>query len=135
MDMKLFTIDEANVLLPELKQELYKLQVLIDDIDDRYLELQTIKAKHKLSPGTRGTMTDPYFEQESQLDFMRMEAELQISNFTRKGVLIKSISPGLLDFPAILEGKEVLLCWKQGEEQISHYHGWNEGFMGRRPYP
>ncbi|WP_337102842.1 DUF2203 domain-containing protein [Paenibacillus sp. YIM B09110] len=133
--MKLFTIDEANVLLPELKQELYKLQVLIDDIDDRYLDLQTIKAKHNLSPGKRGTMIDPYFEQESQLDFMRMEAELQISNFTRKGVLIKSISPGLLDFPAILEGKEVLLCWKQGEEHISHYHGWNEGFMGRKPYP
>lgn len=135
MDMKLFTLGEANVLLPELKQDLYKLQSLIDEIDDQYLELQTIKAKHKLSPETRGTTADPYFEQESQIDFMRMEAELQISNFTRKGVLIKSISPGLLDFPAILEGKEVLLCWKQGEDQISHYHGWNEGFMGRRPYP
>ncbi|WP_307201034.1 DUF2203 domain-containing protein [Paenibacillus harenae] len=133
--MKLFTLDEANVLLPVLKQELYKLQALIDEIDDRYLELQTIKAKHKLSAETRETAPDPYFEQESQLDFMRMEAELQISNFTRKGVLIKSISPGLLDFPAILEGEEVLLCWKQGEDQVSHYHGWNEGFMGRKPFP
>lgn len=66
---------------------------------------------------------------------MRMEAEMLIKNFARKGVQLKMISPGLVDFPARLDGEEILLCWREGEETITHYHGWNDGFMGRKWLP
>lgn len=135
MDMKLFTLEEANALLPQLKEDLYKLQSMIEEMDDLFLELQMAKTKRNLAPAGSGPEDDPYFEQEGRLEFMKMEAELHIGNFSRRGVLIKSVSPGLLDFPATLDGKDVLLCWKQGEEQISHYHGWNDGFAGRKVLP
>jgi hypothetical protein len=43
------------------------------------------------------------------------------------------IDPGLIDFPARVGDKDVLLCWKQGEPSVSHYHGWEDGFIGRKP--
>jgi len=46
-----------------------------------------------------------------------------------------SYSIGLVDFPSLLEGNEILLCWRSDEETISHYHGIHEGFSGRKPLP
>ena len=48
------------------------------------------------------------------------------------GVQIKDLDIGLLDFPCLVEGKVVLLCWKLGEETITHWHGTDEGFAGRK---
>src|SRR6188472_1605358 len=41
----------------------------------------------------------------------------------RLGVLVKDLDSGLVDFPALLEGEEVLLCWQVGEEKVAHWHG------------
>jgi hypothetical protein len=49
------------------------------------------------------------------------------------GVQVKDLDIGLLDFPCEVDGKIVLLCWKLGEEGITHWHGPDEGFAGRKP--
>jgi hypothetical protein len=49
------------------------------------------------------------------------------------GVQVKDLDTGLLDFPCEVDGKIVLLCWKLGEEGITHWHGTDEGFAGRKP--
>src|SRR6201987_3061753 len=49
------------------------------------------------------------------------------------GVQVKDIDIGLLDFPCRVEGEIVLLCWKLGEEKITHWHSPEEGFAGRKP--
>jgi hypothetical protein len=49
------------------------------------------------------------------------------------GVQVKDIDIGLLDFPCKVEGEILLLCWKLGEHTITHWHGTNEGFAGRKP--
>ncbi len=49
------------------------------------------------------------------------------------GVQVKDLDIGLLDFPCNVEGEIVLLCWKLGESSITHWHGMNEGFAGRKP--
>lgn len=49
------------------------------------------------------------------------------------GAMVKDVGEGLVDFPAKLEGADVLLCWKLGEAQIAHWHGPDEGFAGRKP--
>ena len=49
------------------------------------------------------------------------------------GVQVKDLEQGLLDFPSILDGKAVLLCWKLGEPAIAHWHTEEEGFAGRKP--
>jgi hypothetical protein len=135
VEKKIFTLSEANALLPELNEDLLKLQELTSRIQEQYRELQKKKAEYKRSSVPAHKQEDPFFEMEGQIDFMRMEAEMLIDNFTRKGVLLKMINPGLVDFPAIVDGEEVLICWKQGEERITHYHGWHDGFAGRKKHP
>lgn len=135
MENKKFTLSEANALLPQLKEDLLKLQALSAQFEEQYLELQKEKSLHQQSRFGAGGNKDPFFEVESKLEFMRVEADLLIGNFARKGVHLKMINPGLLDFPAVVDGKDVLICWKEGEERISHYHGWNDGFIGRKPLP
>jgi hypothetical protein len=49
------------------------------------------------------------------------------------GVQVKDIDIGLLDFPCKVEGRIVLLCWKLGEQGITHWHTSSEGFAGRKP--
>jgi len=49
------------------------------------------------------------------------------------GVQVKDLDTGLLDFPFVLEGETVLLCWKRGEEKIGFWHRVEDGFAGRQP--
>jgi len=49
------------------------------------------------------------------------------------GVQVKDLDIGLLDFPCEVDGRTVLLCWKLGEKSITHWHGVNEGYAGRKP--
>ncbi len=49
------------------------------------------------------------------------------------GVLVKDFDTGLVDFPSLRGGEEVLLCWQLGEEEVAFWHGPEDGFAGRRP--
>jgi hypothetical protein len=49
------------------------------------------------------------------------------------GAQVKDMDSGLLDFPCLVDGEIILLCWKLGEEKITHWHGLEEGFAGRKP--
>jgi len=135
VERKWFTPEEANALLPRLKEELEVLQRLVLSIERRFAELRRIKTASSHAAGERTQGNDPFFELESQLEFMRMEADMLVGNFARKGVQLKMLDPALLDFPALLDGEPVLLCWREGEDEVVHYHGWNDGFAGRRPLP
>ena len=56
-----------------------------------------------------------------------------LSEINAIGVQVKDLDIGLLDFPCEVEGRIVLLCWKMGEQSITHWHGTDEGFAGRKP--
>ena len=49
------------------------------------------------------------------------------------GVQVKSVEEGLVDFPSERDGEDVLLCWRVGEERVAFWHGFDEGFAGRKP--
>ncbi|CAM4458481.1 hypothetical protein FHS16_004236 [Paenibacillus endophyticus] len=135
MGNRTFTLSEANELLPELLAALRQLQQLTAQFEDKYVDYQKERAALEHASASGHGSRDPFFEQESQLEFMKMEADLLIDNFARKGVQLKMINPGLMDFPSVLDGEDILICWKEGEERVSHYHGLHDGFAGRKPYP
>ena len=58
-----------------------------------------------------------------------------LEGFTRDGIEVKGYAPLLLDFPAMLDGREVLLCWLEGETELAWYHDPAHGFAGRRRLP
>jgi len=130
MDKKYYTLEEANALLPIVKQELEKLQDIKRQFREKYEELYELKTLHKHNGiSVEG---DPYFTLECEMDFLQMEGNAVLQSFERKSVQLKDIDSGLVDFPAIRNGQEVLLCWRQGEERIEHYHGLYDGFAGRK---
>lgn len=58
-----------------------------------------------------------------------------IERLQELGCQVKDLETGLLDFPALHEGRQVLLCWRVDEEAVEHWHGPEDGFSGRRPLP
>jgi hypothetical protein len=130
MTMILFTLEEANELIPFVEQELQTLQTLKRGFEEKFLELKRLKEQ---TYGSIGSLDyDPFFTLEAELEFLQIEAKNHIHNFQHKGIELKDIDIGLVDFPALLNGEEVLLCWRQGEERISYYHSRYEGFSGRK---
>jgi len=119
-DKKYFTLAEARQLLPVIKEELDQLQALQNDFQEKFLELRTLENE------------DLRFELECKLEFLDIQAKMHVNNINTKGVQLKDIENGLIDFPAWIEGEEVLLCWRQGEPDIEYYHGVHDGFRGRK---
>ncbi|MCM3713902.1 DUF2203 domain-containing protein [Alkalihalobacillus oceani] len=125
-----FTVEEANEWLPTLEQELHELQKLQKQAHEMSTTLQRLKsARYKKLQ----TETESTFLLESKLEFIDMQFRLHLQNIQASGAQLKDVDRGLVDFPAFIGEKEVLLCWKQGEKEISHYHGLDEGYAGRKP--
>jgi hypothetical protein len=64
-------------------------------------------------------------------DFERLD--VLVHQIQDLGVLIKDINLGLLDFPALKDGRGVYLCWRYGEGEIAYWHEIEAGFAGRQP--
>jgi hypothetical protein len=117
-----FTPEEANALLPSLKPLVEQLAIL----SDRLRELT-----RDLDPRKTGTAEHLLLLNESR--DVREQAKLLVERIQSEGVQIKALQPVLLDFPAMLEGREVLLCWRDDEASLTHWHATHNGFRGREP--
>lgn len=118
-EIKYFTPDEANRTLPLVKK-------IVKDILDYSFELKTI------SDSTGGEIEDNKEAQNLISSIKGFMKELEEIGCAYKDW---NFSIGLVDFPAIIDGEEVYLCWKSDEESITYYHGINEGFRGRKAIP
>jgi hypothetical protein len=70
---------------------------------------------------------------EARFDLATSQLEGYIQELAQVGAELKDASTALLDFPALHQGREVLLCWQGGEETITHWHERDGGFAGRKP--
>ena len=126
-----FTLEEANAALVELRP-------LAEQMVERRRELveaQARRASLGAQVGTNGGDLTPsdFAEADEQLEQSASELASSIEQIQAAGVLIKDLDRGLLDFPALREGEEILLCWHVGEDEIRFWHGADEGFAGRKP--
>ena len=80
---------------------------------------------------------DPQEQRSLEEEFEREGAAVAacVAQLEELGVLVKDLDRGLVDFPALRNGEEVLLCWEVGEDEIAYWHGVDEGFAGRKPLP
>jgi hypothetical protein len=72
-------------------------------------------------------------ELDEQLEREAEAVKRAVEQLQRLGVLVKDLDRGLVDFPSLRDGEEVLLCWQVGEEEIAYWHRVDEGFAGRKP--
>lgn len=130
MAQRYFTPAEVNRLIPELEKIIRHLRLLEGEIQEKEWRLrQSREARRREETGESATS----LQDEAEVEFLRIVMQTQ---FERVQELGGDIKQGLLiDFPAVIDGREVLLCWKPGEQSLEWYHGVEEGFMSRRRIP
>lgn len=133
MARRYFTPSEANELLAEVRplaESLVEHRQGMRLAAERRARLTARIAGNggDLDPQEPGEL-DEQFQRESQAVTQAAEG------LERLGVLVKDLDTGLVDFPALNKGEEVLLCWQVGEDEVGHWHGVDEGFAGRKPLP
>jgi hypothetical protein len=130
--MRTFTLREAQSMLPILESLLRKsirAKTLVEEIDQEFSELgERIFL-------TGGMLVDvrACARRKAEREKAVQAAKDALSEINAIGVQVKDLDIGLLDFPCLLDGEIILLCWQMGEPAITHWHGTEEGFAGRRP--
>lgn len=119
-----FTLDEANALLSTIRPLMDEVQSIRQKIMTTQPEAWTAIEK---SVGNGGSRALSKIVQ----DFEKLDA--LVHQILDTGVLIKDVNTGLLDFPALRNGREVYLCWQYGEDDIAFWHEVDAGFAGRQP--
>jgi hypothetical protein len=124
--MKIFTIEEANALLPTVRKVLRNIQHEHRQLS-RYRE-QAKKAAEAAETGSGGLTDGPHYAS------LLMKLTESMGNLETLGVQLKDLDRGLVDFPHLREGRVVLLCWQMGEgDQLEWWHDVDAGFAGRTP--
>ncbi len=120
------------MLLPTLESLLrtaINSKKLVEEVD---AELQDIAHRVFLNGGTLIKVVE-VARRKAERERAVQRAKDAVAEIHSTGVQVKDIDIGLLDFPCKVDGEIVLLCWKLGEEKITHWHSTEEGFAGRKP--
>jgi hypothetical protein len=133
--VRFFSLREANALIVTLQEQFDHARELRDELSAVQSELAS--AGHPLSEAEfEVDKTAPAAVQRLQRAASRVLDELRevLRGVAELGVEVKA-ADGLVDFRSRLHGRIVYLCWRYGEERITHYHELETGFGGRRPLP
>jgi hypothetical protein len=118
---RLFTVEEADGLLPELAAPLERIRV------SRQVVLEGGRAVADAAPSNGGGERGKEYWEALRALRHDVEAVLEL------GVILRDPETGLIDFPARREGHDVFLCWRLGEERVMFWHSTDTGFGGRKP--
>jgi hypothetical protein len=132
---RLFSLREANALIVTLADEFTRARTLRDQL--AAVQHKLTEAGHPLeSPEARVEADAPPSVQRLQQRAVTLVTRLRdlLREVSELGVEVKA-ADGLVDFRSKLHGRTVYLCWKYGEERITHYHDLDTGYAGRKPLP
>jgi hypothetical protein len=132
MSDRTFTLDEAQSLLPVLESLLRTALNARKTIEEFDRDQQALQQRIFL---TGGMFLDivPLARKKAERAKAEQRAKDALAEIDSIGVQVKDLDIGLLDFPCEVEGQTILLCWRLGEKSITHWHGAEEGFAGRKP--
>jgi hypothetical protein len=118
-----FTRAEANALLPQLKALLNQLREAKDELTDA----EAHEALSEAAPGNGGG------EEGRQVGVAFLEVRRLLETIEQSGIVLRDIDRGLVDFPAVIDGSEVYLCWELEEDDVAYWHDMAAGYGGREP--
>lgn len=125
-----FTVEDANGLLPAIEPILQNLKSL----RERMVHIAGAVADFELLASGNGHSHDSEaLNPENDMRGLRDEIREGLAFLDEMGIQVKDIEHGIVDFPARMFGREILLCWRLGEKSVSHWHDVNSGFSGRQP--
>jgi len=115
---KRFTLDQANKALPLVTR-------IVRDIVNTHERATQLQAKLEESTGRENGL-------QAQLDSALEQLQDYVDELGSIGVELKDYESGLIDFPGRHQGRDIYLCWKLGEEKITHWHELHSGYAGRQ---
>jgi hypothetical protein len=131
VEQRYFTAEEANEALLEVRpltEELVGHRRALVELQERQSAVTARIA------GNGGNVEPHELEEvQAQLDEEVAGIARCVARIHEVGALVKDLDDGLVDFPATRDGRDVLLCWRLGEDEIGFWHGLDEGFSGRKP--
>ena len=121
---RLFTVEEADALLPTLRGLLERVYAHRDTVREKAPDVEPILAVSQTNGGGKGG---------SEYGVEAYRLYRAIGEIQSLGVLLKDLDAGLLDFPHERDGRVVFLCWHPSEERVGFWHEIDAGFAGRQP--
>jgi hypothetical protein len=127
---RIFTVDQANAMLPLVRAITSDLTTTARELVERRHRFALLTAGRDLKPG------DPYAEElthaEAELEKDAAKVQEYLRELVALGVEPKGAVEGLIDFPAVVDGRIIYLCWRLGEPLVQHWHELDAGFAGRQ---
>ena len=121
-DERIYTVDEADAVLPELRERLERVR----EARQALLREAEVVRERVVADGGGAHAGRAYWQ---ATETLRTEVEW----LSRASIALRDPQAGLVDFPGEREGERVWLCWRLGEERVGHWHPLESGFAGRRP--
>lgn len=131
MERRQFTLEEANALVPLLEETFQRLAPGRQEhsaLRERLDELM----RRRSANGSSSSNADLARARES-VDRLARQVEEGVQELLDRGIIVRDVEQGLVDFPSQREGREVFLCWIRGESQIEFWHETDRGFAHRQP--
>jgi hypothetical protein len=126
-----FTFAEAQNLIPQVDTLLREAVSLKSDYQEAESVIQAMAQRVSMMGGMM-VDRDQAIDARNRRDAAASKLRAAIEQVQEFGCVIKDLDTGLIDFPTLLRGVEVYLCWKLGEPKIAFWHGVDEGFRGRK---
>ena len=133
-DKEYFTVAEANAHIETLRRLFGQVMQMRMHLKGLYKSLEAAGFPPNQEDEDEDEDLPPDVTHDRAL-FLAMAETLrdQIEEILATGCVIKDVESGLVDWPALYEGREIWLCWKYGEQEVGYWHELNSGFAGRRP--
>ena len=117
-----YTVEQANAALPWVMERIVRLRAARDGFADQ----EAREALGEATPGNGGGEPGRVVS-EAFVELQAAAGELDAME-----VIVRDLERGLIDFPALLDGREIYLCWEEGEDEIAYWHETDAGFSGRQ---
>ena len=124
MEPDQFTLEEANALVPWLEEKFRRQEL----IRQEYIALQERLSELAKDSGS----DDETAKITANAELFARQIEEGVEDILDRGVIVRDVATGLVDFPSQREGREIYLCWICGEERIDFWHETNRGFSHRQ---
>lgn len=130
-----YSLDEANALLPELRQ-------VVERLRDERTDLVALRDAWRLRAGVDAELAPGAGGEDEDAELRRLRLRMRgimdqmqadVAWMDERAIVLRDIETGLLDFPGLAGDREVWLCWRAGEDRVDWWHGTDDGFAGRRP--
>ena len=131
MERHQFTLDEANALVPWLEETFQRLAPVRHEHMESRGRLNELLQRRR-SNGSSSS-NEELGQVQKRVDRLARQMEEGVQEILDRGIIVRDLERGLVDFPSQREGREVFLCWIGGEERIEFWHETDRGFAHREP--